>query len=153
MITLLLLACGARTPAPLYPLPLASPPEPPPRAVYQAPADACPTEASYVPSRPAPWIDEQGHPTCRAHVVPSAQVIDLVQDADDADHWHDLALSCHSYRAIDRAYAEQVVGSCRADRRATELELSVQRTIVPVALVGGVLFGVGVGLAAAHVAP
>ena len=152
MILLLLLACIKTDPAPLYPVQAVAPVEPP--VVTAEPSDQeCPLAAPMVPGRPPPYTDAEGNATCAAQVVPESQVIGLLAADDAADYWARVAQIGHEHRLRDRAWAEQSIQQCRQQLRVTEGDLRTHKAVTPVVFVGGILVGVGVGLAAAHLAP
>lgn len=152
MIWILIAACARPVPPPVFPMPIPSMEPPIGRVEIEDAPDACPAEASFVPSRPAPYVGEDGHPSCRAQLVPTSQVLQLLQDSDDRDYWQSRATICHDYRHTDRAWAEQVALSCRADLRATQSELRVSQISAPAVLILGVTIGIGLGAAGRSIA-
>jgi len=151
MIALLLLACVRPVAPVLFPEPLADLHQPSP-VLFEAADDECVQAVAFTPTRPVPYLDADGVPTCRAQLVPESQVVELMADQDAAAYWQRVAEIGHSYRAMDRAWAEQHAGACWGNERSLRAELRVQRTIPPIVFVAGTILGTGIGLAAGSVA-
>ena len=146
MLILFFLACAARTPPVLYP-------EPFPRAVavpvevFDASADECPSAMAFVPSRPPPNVSN-GVVQCRAQLMPDSMVFGLLADADTAAYWEDVAQACYDGRAADRAHGQAVANLLTLEADTAQREARLMRVAAPAAFVGGVVLGLGAGVAA-----
>ncbi len=152
-----LLACAVRTPPVLYPRPvpdLVEPPEPEP---FEAAADECPLQVPFDPAKPAPHLGDNGHPTCRAQLVPESKFYYLLVDADEVPYWQARAETCHTARAADRLHGQTVTDALFVEAQAHRREAQGLRLATPAVFVGGVVVGlavgVGAGVAAGVVSP
>ena len=152
MIALFLLACAARTPPQVFAGPLVAPPPLPPPVERPVAPDACPETRALLPGKPAPYT-EDGIAICRAQVVPELQVYDLIEQADAGVYWSERSQSCEAYRIADRQHAQAASDTCWSEAEYLRGELRWSRAVAPAAFVGGVVVGIGVGIAAAAVSP
>ncbi len=151
MLLFFLRACAKQEPPELFAA-LEPLPEPPIHVQPVDYGDACPTSVPLLPGHAMPYMVD-GLAVCRAQVVPDARVLELLQGASDAEHWEKLAAISHQYRRADRAYAQASINSCRVELDYVSSELMISRASVPAGVVLGIIFGAGVGIAAAEVAP
>lgn len=154
-IVLLILTACAPKPAPavfVTPIPEAAPPPELEDLAALLGADACTDAAPYIPGKPPPYV-VAGVVTCRALVVPEADVVACLHDADLVAYWQQLAELGHAHREIDRLRCEDVAGQrwdygqdLRGDLRRARIETTAGAA-------AGLLIGLAVGLAAAQLAP
>lgn len=145
---LLLAGCAPKALPSIYPdpAPAAELPELPEPAPV---ANPCPRAAGLVAGAVPPFVDEAGLATCNATLVPPSDLQELLA-ADVLGEWgvRQLAI-CNAGRARDRAHGDVEWSACQDARRAAARDAAAQRVI------GAGLFvvGVGIGVAAASVAP
>lgn len=147
MLVFLFLGCAARVSPPvLYPEPF---PQASPVTVEVFPAslDECSDAVAFVPSRPPPNT-LNGLAQCRGQLLPESMVFDLLADADAAAYWEDSAQACYGGRGADRAHGQAVVNLLALEADTAKREANLMRTLTPAAFVGGVVVGVGAGVAA-----
>lgn len=152
MIMFLLIGCIKSNLSPLYPAQIPEMPKPPEKIKILKEPDECKSPASYLQSEKAPYIDDYGHPTCRANLVPTSDMLKLLQTVDDAEHWEKVAKLCYDYRDFERSLAEDAYASCRLSNKSLETDLRVNRALAPLLFVAGIALGAGVGVAASEVA-
>lgn len=142
---LALVACGPKAPPrSLYPVEL--PPLEPPEVAEVAPApDELPTVFPYVPGERPPFVTDAClvAPGGRGLVLPQTKAVELYQVAELVPWWEARARIAYDGRAMDRAYADQVVTRQLADLEAREREARWIRWAVPVAVTAGIFLGAG----------
>lgn len=147
LLLLALSACAPRTAPPAFALPVPPLPSPPPTVEAADTGDACPDVASMLPGQPPPYV-AGGVATCRAMVVPEADVLGWLAAEDDRDLWADVARIQHDARIADRLVCEEVAAQRWADAEALRREGRALRWAGWGLGAAGLAVGIGVGITA-----
>jgi hypothetical protein len=134
---LALLAC-AHVPLHQAPVP---PPEPPELAELAAPADDAPGLTVYLPGQRPPWVDGACLATVRAHVLPEAKALALLQEQELGAWWRGYALATYQGRLEDRAACEASRATLQQEAQRARRWWLLTLAGVPVAAVGGYAVG------------
>lgn len=145
-ILLLAMACKKAAPPTMWVEPL-PPIEAPQLEPLPAPSvEDCKDPANLKPGAPAPYVDDDGRATCRAQVVPPVTIAELMDAELARDFWADRAAVERGGREADRVYADQRYIVVATERDDAVRQVRVQRVAIVVAVVGGLLTGVGLTL-------
>lgn len=151
-LVLTLVACVPRLPPPVFSVEIPEAQAPPHLEDLDElwNGDTCLEAAPYIPGEPPPFTVD-GRVSCRAQVVPDADVVACLHDRDLVTYWRDVADTCQTYRAVDRARCEDVAGHRWEYAQDLRGELRRARIETSAAAAAGLVIGLAVGMAAAEI--